>query len=436
LLTHNHSRYKHEFKSDEYKSNGLFLPLHENIRCKIDKRMVYFMIPVWMSFILIIAIIIVFSKKELSLVLTLAAIILAVLTGVNLFLALFSVLTNLSILLLLLVVTLIPILGGIMDESGLMLELIQKMNISKRSAMMLAPAFFGLLPIAGGALMSAPIVEKIDKETRPTKKIAINVWYRHVLIFIYPLSVQLIVGSILANISLYVIVLALILPTFIMFLTGYFSLVHSVQSKKEDLERDMKRVLHNLIPLIIAPIIDFIGRTFFPFIFPELFLIIGLGLSIFIALKFAQFNGEKLVKTIKKMKIWRFPLLILAIFLFLEIFLLSGVPQVLGNLHFNFLFLLLIGFGLGFITGRVQLPLSILIPIYLIQNGLASMILLDFVLLYWSIFLGYLITPIHPCVAYSINYFKMDYKSTARYLILPTATCLIIIFLAQGFLSL
>ncbi|MHA1688359.1 MAG: DUF401 family protein [Promethearchaeota archaeon] len=394
------------------------------------------MIPVWISSIIIIAIIIIFSKKELSLVLTLAAIILAILTGVNLLFALFNVLTDLSLLLLLIVVILIPILGGIMDESGLMLELIQKMNISKRTALMLAPAFFGLLPIAGGALMSAPLIEEIDSELIPSKKIAINVWYRHILIFIYPLSVQLIVSSILANIPLYTIILALIIPTIIMFFAGYFLLIYSIEGSRENMQRDIRGVIRNLIPLIIAPLIDFLGRTFFPFVFPEIFLIIGLWLSILMAIKLAQFNSEKLIQIIKKMKIWRFPLLILAIFLFLEIFLLSGIPQILGNLHFNLMFLLLIGFGLGFITGRVQLPLSILIPIYLIQNGLASMLLLDFVLLYWSTFLGYLITPVHPCLAYSIDYFKMNYKGSLKHLILPTIICMIIIFSVLGLFSL
>ncbi|MHA1509806.1 MAG: DUF401 family protein, partial [Promethearchaeota archaeon] len=70
-----------------------------------------------------------------------------------------------------------------------------------------------------------------------------------------------------------------------------------------------------------------------------------------------------------------------------------------------------------------QVPFSILIPIYLIQNGITTMILMDFVFLYCATFLGYLITPIHPCLAYSINYFKTDYKSAFKQLIIPTIIC-------------
>ncbi|MHA2129968.1 MAG: DUF401 family protein, partial [Promethearchaeota archaeon] len=63
--------------------------------------------------------------------------------------------------------------------------------------------------------------------------------------------------------------------------------------------------------------------------------------------------------------------------------------------------LILIGFFLGFATGRIQLPVSIVIPIYLAQFTALTMPLIDFVFIYASISLGYLITPLHPCVSYS-----------------------------------
>ena len=390
------------------------------------------MIPPSISFIIVIIIILILSKKELGLVLTLAAVILAFLTGVNLVLAVYNVFTDLSIILLLIVVSLIPILGGIMDDSGLMMESIKKMSVSKKSALMITPALFGLLPVAGGALMSAPIVDQIDNELDSNRKIAINVWFRHILIFIYPLSVQLIVGSVLANLPLYNIIIALILPNILMILIGYFFLVRSIDSQMERSMRDLKKALYNMIPIIIAPIIDFIGRTFFNFILPEFFLIIGLSISIIVALSFSHYEGKDILRISKKMKIWRFPLIIFAIFLFLEVFLISGVPQEISSFELGFIFFLSLGFFLGFSTGRVQLPLSIIIPIYLIQNGLTAMFLLDFVLLYWIIFLGYLITPIHPCLAYSINYFKMNYKGSLRFLFLPTAICIITIFTVYG----
>lgn len=376
-----------------------------------------------MSFLLIIALILIFSKKELSVVLGISAIIFGLLTQVNIINSMIEVIINPSIVLLALSVLLIPILGGIMEESGLMLELIQKLKVSKKVALMVSPALFGLLPVAGGALMSAPIVDQIDPALDSNRKVAINVWYRHVLLLIYPLSSALLVASVLSGISLYMIVLVLLIPFILMVFVGYFTLLRPVDKSKESTKRNLKIVIHNLIPLITAPIIDFLGRLFFPINFPELFVFIGLIISISIALKFAKMNIFNIKEISRKMKVWRFPLLIISMFLFLSIFLESGVPEQISALNLPFALFISIGFFLGFTTGRVQLPSSILIPIYLVQNLVLSMPIIDFVFLYFAIYLGYLITPLHPCLAYNINYFKTNYKKSFKHVAIPTFIC-------------
>jgi len=385
-------------------------------------------IPPLLSFLLIIALILIFSKKELSVVLGISAIIFGLLTQVNIINSMIEVIINPSIVLLALSVLLIPILGGIMEESGLMLELIQNMKVSKKVALMVSPALFGLLPVAGGALMSAPIVDQIDPALDPNRKVAINVWYRHVLLLIYPLSSAILVASVLSGISLYLIVLALLIPFFLMVFVGYFTLLNPVDKSKESTNRNLKLVFHNLIPLIIAPIIDFLGRLFFPISFPELFIFIGLIISISIALKFAKMNVFNIKEISRKMKVWRFPLLIISMFLFLSIFLESGVPEQISALNLPFALFISIGFILGFTTGRVQLPSSILIPIYLVQNLVLSMPIIDFVFLYFAIYLGYLITPLHPCLAYNINYFKTNYIKSFKHIVIPTLICFGILY--------
>ncbi len=386
------------------------------------------MIPPLLSFLLVIALILIFSKKELSVVLGISAIIFGLLTQVNIINSMIEVIINPSIVLLALSVLLIPILGGIMEESGLMLELIQNMKVSKKVALMVSPALFGLLPVAGGALMSAPIVDQIDPALDSNRKVAINVWYRHVLLLIYPLSSAILVASVLSGISLYLIVLALLIPFILMVFVGYFTLLKPVDKSKESTNRNLKKVFHNLIPLITAPIIDFLGRLFFPISFPELFVFIGLIISISIALKFAKMNVFNIKEISRKMKVWRFPLLIISMFLFLSIFLESGVPEQISALNLPFALFISIGFFLGFTTGRVQLPSSILIPIYLVQNLALTMPIIDFVFLYFAIYLGYLITPLHPCLAYNINYFKTNYIKSFKHVAIPTFICFGILY--------
>ena len=362
--------------------------------------------------------------------LSLGAILLGIMSGVDIVLSLISVFSNLSIILLAVSVTLIPILGGILEESGMIYELIQKLKISNKVSLILSPSLFGLLPVAGGALMSAPLVDQIDPEMPPQLKVGINVWYRHVLLLIYPLSSLILVASFLSRNSIYSIVLVLIIPFVIMNAVGYLVFLRKIDHGIRDQERDFKIVLRNIAPLIIAPIVDVCGRILFPYVVPETFLIIGLCLSIGMSLKLSSLSIKNLKPITKKMKVWRFPLLIMAMFLFLEIFVRSGIPEEISVLNLPFGLFILIGFLLGFATGRVQLPISILIPIYLTQYSLSVMPLFFFMFLYVSTYLGYLITPIHPCLAYNVNYFKISYLKSIRPLAIATFTCLALLMIA------
>ena len=374
------------------------------------------MLPAWLSFIIIIGIVMALSKYELGIVLTLGALGFAILAGVDFLQSLINVLTDLSIIALIIIMILIPILGGIMEESGLMMEMIQKMRISRKSSLMMIPALFGLLPVPGGALMSAPIVQQIDSEEDANIKVSINVWYRHMLIMIYPISSALIIASKITNINLYILVLGLLPGLIVMWVIGYIMLVRNVSPYTEQGERDLKRAFLNLLPTLIAPVFDFVGRRFFNFFVPELFLLLGLIISIWLALKFGKMKVSSVKPISKKMKIWRFPLIIFSMFIFLEVFVLSGAPEEIASVDLSVFLLILIGFLLGFGTGRIQLPISILLPIYLAQFTVPIMPLLDFIFIYTSIFLGYLITPLHPCVAYSTEYFKTDFIKVAKVL--------------------
>ena len=261
------------------------------------------MLPAWLSFIIIIGIVMALSKYELGIILTIGAVGFALLAGVDILQSLTNVLTDPSILSLIIIMTLIPILGGIMEESGLMIEMIKKIRISRKSSLMMIPALFGLLPVPGGALMSAPIVQQIDTEADANKKVSINVWFRHMPIMVYPLSSSLIIASILTDINLYILVLGLLPGLIVMWLIGYITLVRNVSPFPEQGERDLKRAFHNLLPILIAPIIDFIGRTLFDIPVPELFLLVGLVFSIWLALRFGNMNFSNVKIISKKMKI-------------------------------------------------------------------------------------------------------------------------------------
>ncbi|MHA1794874.1 MAG: DUF401 family protein [Promethearchaeota archaeon] len=384
--------------------------------------------PAWISFIGIIVFILIFSKYDLSLILFIGTTVFGLLSQVNVWSIFQTTVFDFSVILLAVIMFFIPLLGGLMQQTNLMMETIERMKISNKIALMLTPALFGLLPVAGGALMSAPLVDQIDPSLKAEQKIAINVWFRHLLVFIYPLSQVILICTEIAGLNQYRTVLFLIPPFLVMGAAGYWFLIRPVQEKVNNHTRDFKKVARNLIPLLLAPLLDLISRLVFNWKYPEIVTIIGLILSILLIYSYTKFELSLLPTIMGKMKIWRFPLLIGAIFYFLNVFNASGVPMQIGSFQMSFFLLMVLGFFLGIATGRNQMPFSLLIPIYLVQFQVNIMPMAEFVSLYVAIFTGYLLTPLHPCLAYSIKYFDSNYWKSLKMLLPPAIFSLISVF--------
>jgi len=89
-------------------------------------------------------------------------------------------------------VLLITTLGNFLKHSGKLASLIRgltDMLRDNRLVMAVTPAAIGLLPMPGGALLSAPMVGEIarDSPVSPERKSAVNYWFRHIWEYCWPL---------------------------------------------------------------------------------------------------------------------------------------------------------------------------------------------------------------------------------------------------------
>src|SRR5574337_341797 len=87
---------------------------------------------------------------------------------------------------------LIMVLENIIRKRGLlkrMMESVVNVARDRRIAMAVLPAVIGLLPSAGGAAFSAPMVQEAatDAGIRPERKAFINYWFRHIWEYCSPL---------------------------------------------------------------------------------------------------------------------------------------------------------------------------------------------------------------------------------------------------------
>ena len=88
-----------------------------------------------------------------------------------------------------------------MQESGQMDRLVNDLRIGKRTFLVLSPALVGMLPVPGGALLSSPLVERVGEGMEEKTKAALNVWFRHVLLIVYPFSPALIASAKIAGLG-------------------------------------------------------------------------------------------------------------------------------------------------------------------------------------------------------------------------------------------
>jgi len=121
----------------------------------------------------------------------------------------------------------------------------------------------------------------------------------------------------------------------------------------------------------------------------------------------------------------------LGMFLYLHVFQASDADSIIAGLPLPPLMLAVVaGFVLSICTGRVQLPASIVLPVYLATVEVITPTV--FALIYIAIFFGYIISPVHPCLVVTCEYFNVSIKEMIRKLAIPTGImtfCVVVIVL-------
>uniref|UniRef100_A0A7V0Z6M9 DUF401 family protein n=1 Tax=candidate division WOR-3 bacterium TaxID=2052148 RepID=A0A7V0Z6M9_UNCW3 len=381
------------------------------------------------GFIIAFIVIVIIGQKNLPLALFCGTIILGLFTvpPLNIFKIFLNTITDIPVVLLAFVVFFIPMIGGVMRETGQMDNIVKNLRIGKRGIMALAPAIMGLLPMPGGALFSAPIMEKSGEGVNDDLKVAINIWYRHLLILIYPLSSDLIATTKIAGLNIYSAILYLFPALIIAGILGQIFFLSKVEGKLSYKEAfSLKNLLIPLFIILVAPIMDFLSRSFQIFSIKEIGTLIGVGTGFILSIILTPVNIN-LKQVFIKMKPYRFSFIIIGLFYFLNVFKVSGIDRFIAGIPFPPLLLCIIaGFILGVGTGRVLLPSSIIFPIFLISNHIT---LLDFSLIYTGIFFGYVVSPVHPCLSVTCEYFSTKLKGTLKLLIPPAIIILVIVLL-------
>lgn len=337
-----------------------------------------------------------------------------------------------STILLALAVGIIPLIGGTMEDTGQMEQLVENLRLPKKATISILPAILGMLPMPGGALLSSPLVEKAGEGVEASDKAAINVWFRHILFLIYPIAPALLISSRIAGLDVYRVI-PYLFPFFLLsIILGYFFLLQGVKgSIKHEKSFSARNLFFPLITIFIAPILDLALKLLFPFFnhspYSEISLVTGVLTSFILAITIGDVNGEKMWNIFKDATPWDFAFIIFGMYAYLNVFNASPLPNTVASLNIppQILFVV-ISFALGLGTGRIQAPMAILLPIIMITYHMTPLI---FAIVYVSVFLGYVLSPVHPCVSVSIEDLDTSLGKFSRSLTFPVTITLTIVLI-------
>lgn len=324
----------------------------------------------------------------------------------------------------------IMLISQLYKETGLVNRLsdsVSKLVNNPKIVMAVIPAIIGLLPVAGGALTSAPLVdleaEKLGIKTE--KKAYINLWFRHTVFPVYPLSQPLIVTAAITGVALPLIILRQVPVVVTMIIIGFAVGFWGVRNKKDSnvtrgAKSNFRRFLIAFLPILSAIVLDIILNATVPGIGSEGFdVLISVAAGLFILLLICRSDFKIFTKPLKNWSIYGITLAAYGAFLLRATVAAAGISGVLqtflssGSIDIAIL-LILIPAVLGFLTGSplggATIGVSILAGALTFSPKVAALI-------YISAYLGYTVSPTHLCLQFTADYFACPLGKMYRYVI-------------------
>lgn len=339
-------------------------------------------------------------------------------------------------------VVLISGLGKLMKESGdleLMIDSLVAMFPNPKLLTMILPALIGTLNVPGGAIMSAPMVEENGKMLglAASTKTAVNIFYRHIGYYVYPLYASLIILSELMNVQKLVLIRYNLITMLVGISVAY--LVFFRGAKYQTLaKRSGHSTARNIINFFLgfSPILVALGLVLIfelPF-----YIAIAIGLLIGLLRRLPDESRRDVLKyRVRELFAswidYKLVLVIMGLMMFKAVIEASGVVNTLAESLFSY------GIPLPMMVVTLGLLTSYLTGAHMAASGILATLFIPLLpptlvgpyssLLFTAIMLGYLISPIHLCLVLTNDYFGSKYGEFLRQLSLPALAMLATAFI-------
>lgn len=342
---------------------------------------------------------------------------------------------------LIVVIFAINALGRLMEAAGTLWRLIASLDDlikDSRYVMATIPAAIGLLPMPGGAMLSAPFVGELgDKlEMGAEDKTLVNYWFRHIFEYAWPLYPAVIMASELTNRPLSTVMLAHA-PMILVAVGVGMVMLHVRLERKSLAVGKQGSFWGNVVVLLeavwpVAVVASVVG--FSPYIatgkvkdllFPAALIAVNVALIFLTKLSRAQ-----VAEVVRKSFSWHTVVLVIGIYILRAMFertnVTAGMPGLLADLGIpSTLIIFLVPFVVGLLTGYNVAAVSTGFPALLAllnTNG-------DVLIAYCGAFVGVLVSPVHLCLILTRDYFRANLALVYKTLI-PMLAAVVAIMLA------
>jgi len=333
-----------------------------------------------------------------------------------------------------------------MSESGVMKDLVGSVRsmVSQRASMAILPAVIGLLPMPGGAIFSAPLVDDCDTDRTidPLLKTKINYWFRHVWEYWWPLYPGVLLAIDISGLSIVQFMMLQLPLSFVSVFAGYIFLLRKLD-KPERNKRSrsgIKDLLKLLLPIIVIIGVYSLIKIFIPFMSSAnkyLPMITG----IFIAQLVLQYqrplysvSWKKIITSRNTYKLTLLVVLILVYGAFIQYPLSDGsvimthmrteleswgIPVFFMIMLIPFISGMTTGVAVGFVGASFPIVMSLIGP----DPGMGEL-LSTVVLAYGSGYVGMILSPVHVCLIVSNEHFNTRLSDSILRMIKP---CLVVL---------
>lgn len=328
----------------------------------------------------------------------------------------------------------IMVLEYVMRSQGYMermLNGLQNVVPYPRFNLCLLPAFIGLMPSAGGAIFSAPLVAQASRHMTitPEQKSFVNFYYRHISEFLLPIYPNVLLAASLTGLSVSVILQHMFPYGLAIIFLGIPVVLTIPKPEKINLiGTDRKQAARDLL-VGIFPILMVV---FFVLVFGvRVWAIVGVVLvGLFI---WHRYRPSDLLLALQKSFKSSTLLMVVAVMVFKRVLEETGaveaLPELMSHLPVSpLLIFVMLFFLLGLLTGFVGAVVGIGVPLALASFG--TLDAATVVLLFLSGLAGQMLTPLHLCLSLTTDYFKADMGKVIRYLLGPELTLLLIVTLS------